>query len=289
MNCEEFDQSMQLRLDARQSLWTDRALLDHASRCEGCEFKMRTWSEIDRVMLPPRPLTPATDGQRSGRVKTPAIFARVIVGLAASVLIVMVMWPHPSRSIVRSPQEPLLRDVTADSTPAAAVHSTAGMALVAAEMDPATWWRGVQDHDWIGQTMPAVQSLREGVAPLGRSLRRAVTMLTIGGADSLLGRNWHVSLRPTRNFSLETAISLPSWLPVKTLSFTCIDHLGVRQPRFSWIAETESSACGPCQVVHSRRFPHREDAGRFDFGSDSSTFRVKNRTGTLLQGRKWVA
>jgi hypothetical protein len=55
------------------------------------------------------------------------------------------------------------------------------LAQATGELDPALWWRSVQDRDWVGQTMPAVQSVKDGVAPIGRSLIRAVTILTMGG------------------------------------------------------------------------------------------------------------
>jgi hypothetical protein len=57
------------------------------------------------------------------------------------------------------------------------------LAQVTGELDPAGWWRSVQDRDWVSQTMPAVQSVKQGVAPIGRSLMRAVTILTTGGYD----------------------------------------------------------------------------------------------------------
>jgi hypothetical protein len=56
------------------------------------------------------------------------------------------------------------------------------LARVASETDPTDWWNSVQDRDWLGQTMPTVNSVREGVAPIGRSLLRAVTILA-GGSE----------------------------------------------------------------------------------------------------------
>ena len=47
--------------------------------------------------------------------------------------------------------------------------------------DPAAWFQDVQQRDWLGQTMPTVESFRDGVAPIGRSLLRAVTILTTSG------------------------------------------------------------------------------------------------------------
>lgn len=49
------------------------------------------------------------------------------------------------------------------------------------DLDPAIWWQGVRNRDWVGHTMPAIESVQRGVAPLGRTLIRAVTILTTGG------------------------------------------------------------------------------------------------------------
>jgi hypothetical protein len=65
-------------------------------------------------------------------------------------------------------------------------QATAGSGLLAANqlnVDPVGWWRDVQDRDWVSQTMPTVRSMQEGVAPLGRTLMRAMTILTTGGRD----------------------------------------------------------------------------------------------------------
>jgi hypothetical protein len=41
----------------------------------------------------------------------------------------------------------------------------------------------VQRRDWVGNTMPTVRTVQEGVAPLGRTLMRAVTILTLGARE----------------------------------------------------------------------------------------------------------
>ena len=99
------------------------------------------------------------------------IAATVVVGLAAGFLIAFTGFPTPDEAaqptMVETPTSP----------------SSSLLAQTVPELDPAGWWRSVQDRDWVGQTMPTVQSVKEGVAPLGRTLMRAVTILTIGGQD----------------------------------------------------------------------------------------------------------
>ena len=48
-------------------------------------------------------------------------------------------------------------------------------------VDPAVWWQQLQSRDWIGQTMPTVQSVRAGVEPFGKPFKQAVSILTMGG------------------------------------------------------------------------------------------------------------
>ena len=96
------------------------------------------------------------------------------VGLAAVLLVaLMANRGDPDRV------EAVVADTAQTRTP---VRSDA-LVQTGTDLDPASWWRSVQDRDWVGQTMPAVRSVREGVAPLGRSLMRAVTILAIGGRD----------------------------------------------------------------------------------------------------------
>jgi len=87
--------------------------------------------------------------------------------LAVAILIAVV-----GISPTKSNSKPILSDVTASSDT---------LAQATGELDPVLWWRSVQDRDWVEETMPTVRSVRQGVAPLGRTLVRAVTILTIGG------------------------------------------------------------------------------------------------------------
>jgi hypothetical protein len=47
-------------------------------------------------------------------------------------------------------------------------------------LDALEWWASVRERDWMAETMPVVRSVQRGVAPLGRSLLQAVTVLTVG-------------------------------------------------------------------------------------------------------------
>ena len=163
MNCDSFSRRMHQRLDQRQSLESDRELIDHARRCGACRSELDTWRQIASVM----PATAAEPSEGSWRWDRGKI--AVAISLAACFLIVLMIDRGGS-----------------DLDPATSTRELAidrpenALAQANADVDPALWWRSVQDRDWLGQTMPTVNSVREGVAPIGRSLLRAVTILTGG-------------------------------------------------------------------------------------------------------------
>ncbi len=189
MKCEDFDRSMQQSLDDRLRPSSDARLLRHADRCQRCRCQLEAWQRIvevlpsaDRTMASAVSIAPENSTGRvvsqdvtlpgsrnSGRLSWVAMSAAAVVLLAF-----MTPWsfeqPEHSRS---SP-----------TTEFSGAGVESGEVLLADDkVDPVGWWRVVQDRDWVAQTMPAVRSVRDGVAPLGRSLLRAVTILTVGGGD----------------------------------------------------------------------------------------------------------
>lgn len=171
MTCEDFVQRMHERLDQRKALEADEQLVQHARNCTNCRSQLDMWAKIAPLMKADLAVPVTIDGMGSNadllglRVIPPLLTA----GLAAAILIAVVgittTKPYQQTTIVNAP--------TSSSTPI--------LAQATGELDPVVWWRSVQDRDWVGETMPTVQSVKEGVAPLGRTLVRAVTILTIGG------------------------------------------------------------------------------------------------------------
>lgn len=157
MNCSEFEQRMQDLID--QSVWLsdDAQLCSHAKWCDHCHQQMELWQQIESVLIdtaePPVELTKTAPH----RVATWSILAAVA---AVMLFAFFLSLPKQERVVAKTN-----------------VHSVEIEQRQAA-VDPALWWRSVQDQDWIGQTMPAVHSVRDGVAPLGRSLLQAVAILT---------------------------------------------------------------------------------------------------------------
>lgn len=169
MNCDDFGQRMHQQLDHRLPLESDDSLWHHAENCDSCRAQMEAWQRI--APLVGREVAAAPALESGARGTKMLIAATVVVGLAAGFLIAFTGFPTPDEAaqptMVETPTSP----------------SSSLLAQTVPELDPAGWWRSVQDRDWVGQTMPTVQSVKEGVAPLGRTLMRAVTILTIGGQD----------------------------------------------------------------------------------------------------------
>lgn len=182
MNCDEFQHRMHQCLDDRLSMDSDRDLSRHARQCEFCRVRMQAWSQIASVMSD-RPATPAATApvlmeSRPDADSNHSRFAlRNVAGLAAAMLIAMVaVWYAASPS-----SSPLVDSGDGVVDAAGVDEGELMLAQTTSRLDPADWWRSVQDRDWVSQTMPTVQSVKDGVAPIGRSLMRAVAILTLGG------------------------------------------------------------------------------------------------------------
>lgn len=163
MNCSDFEQRMQQRIDEGLSLVNDDLLAAHARWCDQCRVQMVLWQQIDSVLLEDQSI-PKAMPHRSGE-RRDATWAIMIA--VAAVLLLAFFAAQPSDDV---------------ATPTAFRPPEAGDEYVV--VDPVLWWRNVQDQDWIGQTMPAVHSVRDGVAPLGRSLLQAVAILATGRGES---------------------------------------------------------------------------------------------------------
>ena len=68
----------------------------------------------------------------------------------------------------------------ADQVAVTETNNTSSTNDVQPSLDALEWWASVRERDWMAETMPAVRSVQQGVAPLGRSLLQAVTVLTVG-------------------------------------------------------------------------------------------------------------
>lgn len=169
MNCEHFQKRIQHRLDDRLALDDDLEMIEHANGCESCLAHLQAWRSIEMVI----------DAASAARPEHPSltlepVFYR-IAAIAASALITfsLITWNRSETagqfvSINQATVSTELESINVDSA-----------------VDALKWWQTVSQGEWLAQTMPTVRSVQEGVAPLGRSLMQLVTILTVGGSDSI--------------------------------------------------------------------------------------------------------
>lgn len=153
MNCDEFQRRLNRLLDDRLDVVTDPLLADHSEHCDSCAEQLRIWSEIECYVSPPV----------SKPVQSDARAWNSLISLAAAILLCATLLWRPSND--QSPQPVLLGDNGAANAP---------------ELDrwaSTEFWTAVQDQNWVDQTMPAVDSMAKGVAPIGRSVKQAAAIL----------------------------------------------------------------------------------------------------------------
>jgi hypothetical protein len=153
MNCEEFQQRFQEWLDRRKNA-TDHAMRQHAKECDSCRQQWLLWRLIESSVAEKTHTGRSKDSRFAGR-------ALVVAAIAASLLFA-ILTVQPGNS-------PSFDSLTAD-------HQSSTPDLLV-ELDPNLWWDDLRQRDWVGQTMPTVRTVRDGVAPLGRSIQRAATLL----------------------------------------------------------------------------------------------------------------
>ncbi len=176
MNCDDFHERLQRRLDDRVRPESDRELVRHTMQCECCRGQLDTWRRVSSLM-------PAVGDVRS----LPAVSQRKrsmrapLSGLAVAASLAFVLSTVLRDREVNSPTSSSSGGSISKSD--RVDHHAGRLAAVNNDLDPTAWWEQVHHQDWVGQTMPTVRSMQQGVAPLGRTLMRAVTILTIGGRD----------------------------------------------------------------------------------------------------------
>jgi len=169
MQCEDFLELMQERLDQRVTLGADPDLVRHAVNCDDCRSQMQIWSEIAPLVKSEfHDLSESSEFDSGFAAKGYRVIPPMLTAGLAVAILIAVLGIYPTKSA----SKPIIGEVSASSDT---------LAQATGELDPVVWWRSVQDRDWVEETMPTVRSVGKGVAPLGRTLVRAVTILTIGG------------------------------------------------------------------------------------------------------------
>tara|TARA_R110002049_G_scaffold2750_8_gene22159 strand:- start:78294 stop:78959 length:666 start_codon:yes stop_codon:yes gene_type:complete len=218
MNCDDFLARMHDCIDECLPLDSETQLQDHVRQCDSCRAQWNAWTQISEVLdvqsevsdHQPRVLsnkhllfrTPKTSHVSLGHlaprstIRAPRSIIRVAGGfvVAAAVMFVMIL-PRTEPSNQPNGPQPSLSDSSSpldSSSPSSSMTAAASTVTIATSandssihstVDAAQWWQDVQQRDWVAQTMPTVRSVREGVAPLGRSILQAVSILTIGSGE----------------------------------------------------------------------------------------------------------
>lgn len=162
MNCQEFRDRLNKQLDARKPVTTDGPLARHAVNCGTCrlDFSIGVQIQSGDQMLKPC-------GRDRRRV------AGFMVGIAAVIgLVCGYGWYAASPDSSVGPST---------SSSELAMNQPAVTDGQMPPLDSVTWSE-IHPRTWVGRTMPAVRSVQQSVAPVGRSFLKAVVLLTSGSA-----------------------------------------------------------------------------------------------------------
>lgn len=199
MNCEQFQERMDALLDRREDVTTDAPLLRHAADCSCCRQRLAVWSQIsDTVASQPagfqptgcQPTVQTASGRDSRRPRINPLFnpsrrLASVLAMAAGILVLtslgrwLVPPSQPSNQSIASAELPQQVDAPDSKNTAVNQNSMPSLSPQAAPWQSGRWWSAMADEQWVHHTIPAVDSVRQGVAPIGRSMRQAVAILLI--------------------------------------------------------------------------------------------------------------
>lgn len=203
MNCDQFDDRLDQQLDRRRAVESDVDLQRHAARCPACHGKLKLWRQIETSLggssaWPEADRSEAATGvSPTDRRATPVTRHMVVaLAVAASLLTTISLVPLALRIGNRarvatapppSAQPPKTADVgrqgfTLDD-PAFAPRPPQESFDVVADWSGERWWESVSEDAWLLETIPAVNTVREGFAPIEKSVRRAIAILIPRGTS----------------------------------------------------------------------------------------------------------
>lgn len=190
MNCDDFTVWLNEHLDSRTELHLTDSVQQHIDTCHACAGQLSAWQQISLVL--PNDKQVQTFRRPVKRRRNLPVAVTLLVASAACLMTMFLglsAWNHRDATLVTaqssttlgtdSSSQPALPNV--DDSPQESVDPSLNPSFVAT--DAGNWWQQVDRQEWIDSAMPTVQSMRDGVAPLGRSFVQAVTLLTrFGGA-----------------------------------------------------------------------------------------------------------
>ncbi len=205
MKCDEFTQWLQNQLDERKPVVFSKQTRQHLSECPVCRDQLHAWKQIASILPVHHELNTI---EAVVRDRSYAPWPACLAIASAAVLVFVLLsppWFPPATEVASSSQakktlDPEFTPLSQPLNQSSAIIDLDGSGDVAdnhfhrpvakqtgSTIDPSSWWQNVQERDWINRTLdntkPTVESMRNGVAPLGRSLVIAVTLLTRIGGD----------------------------------------------------------------------------------------------------------
>ncbi len=208
IRCEQFQQRLDDQMDRRQPVHQDPQLIEHAKHCSTCAVNLSVARSIQQMEpvatanYPPK--TPATKHRISkNRSTKPSSITWASAACVALGLMIYV-WPDPAspsaqtadrhetqavrsansispdeRALVGTsdPSSPIDRITNTDPRLPQSVLSDQWLAGGPTPGPSVPAWQQWRPDMWVGQTMPVVRSVRSSVAPVGRSLLKAMALL----------------------------------------------------------------------------------------------------------------
>lgn len=227
MRCDQFHDRLDQLLDARQDVGQDALLCDHADQCQTCRDSLQIWCTIDAFVSPEEPLSPADaappmPGHRGVPIATTGRWATRAWATAAVVLVYVAIagrWLSNDSS-TGTPESLAVASVITDGTFASQIPASPGVAeraqatslnepsrppTAAISLPTSQWWSVVSDEPWVHHTLPAVNSVRIGVAPIGRSMKQAIAILMIQSGSTTIDAPNLTPTIPSEPFQEQTS------------------------------------------------------------------------------------
>jgi Putative zinc-finger len=194
--CEDFRQRLNEVVDQRVDPREDRALRQHASRCPSCGCELEAWVQIQSIYLG-WPQNQTNVGASPRNISWGILVATAAAILFGAVGSYFALRDQPETLVSIDSNEPLPQSTqgselanfsvsgnTSSTNPTSLTSDGSLISFGNRSTSVEDLWLLVQQRDWIDQSMPTVRKVRESVAPLGRSLRKAVSILTTGGGET---------------------------------------------------------------------------------------------------------
>ena len=172
MNCDDFNDWLQEQLDQRHNFVVSKSAGKHLRQCPVCRQQLDAWQQIASI-LPAEHVLQTIDASQFQQRR---LHYGWVAAASAAAICLMIFGASLLLSNVGENKTRSLAKIEINRT-------SEYNDLSSASIDASRWWDTVRQRDWIGQTMPTVKSMRDGVAPLGRSLVQAVSLLTYSGGD----------------------------------------------------------------------------------------------------------